>query len=373
MRFANRVVFVAAAAAVVTVGGCRRGGEAADAAPASAQPVTIGPENIVVARPGIVHTGPSLSGNLKAERMSTVRAEVGGPVLATYAEKGQRVAVGQLLARLDDSALRDQFLSARSAVSTASEAAAVAHRNLERSQRLVSAGAIAERDMEQARLSVSSADAQLADARARLTLAQKQLDKTQIRSPIAGIVSDRPVSAGDVVQAGMGLFTVVDPGSMRLDAAIPADQLGSVHVGAKVFFTVSGYPGRTFEGQVDRINPAADPATGQVPIYVAIPNTGGALVGGLYAQGRVASESRQGIIVPVTALQESANGPATVMRIKDGRVQSVTVQTGLKDEQAETVELTAGLMPGDTLLVGTAQGITAGTPVRVQTLKEGPA
>ena len=189
------------------------------------------------------------------------------------------------------------------------------------------------------------------------------------QSTVAGVVSDRPVSAGDVVQPGMGLFTVVDPGSMRLDAAVPADQLGSVHVGAPVFFSVNGYPGRSFQGKVARINPAADPATGQVPIYVTIPNTGGTLVGGLYAQGRVAAETRRGIIVPTTAVSDDGNAPPTVLRIKGGRVESVTVQVGLRDEQAETVELIAGLTPGDTLLVGAAQGITPGTPVRVQTIK----
>ena len=373
MRFASLDRWIAAVVIVAGTGlaaGCRRGDSAAPVkAPAA---VTVGPENIVVAQAGVVHTGPTLSGNLKAEREATVRAEVGGPVLATYAEKGQHVASGQILARIDDTALRDQYLSARSAVSTAAEAASVARRNLERSRRLVQAGALADKDLEAAQVQASTGSSQLQDARARLALAQKQLEKTQIRAPIAGVVSDRPVSAGDVVQPGMGLFTVVDPGSMRLDAAVPADQLGSVHVGAPVFFSVNGYPGRSFQGKVARINPAADPATGQVPIYVTIPNTGGTLVGGLYAQGRVAAETRRGIIVPTTAVSDDGNAPPTVLRIKGGRVESVTVQVGLRDEQAETVELMAGLTPGDTLLVGAAQGITPGTPVRVQTIKEGP-
>lgn len=358
------------AAALLGSTGCSRGGAATT--PPSAQPMTVGPENIVVAKAGLVHTGPSLSGNLKAERAATIRAEVAGAVLQTYADKGQRVRAGQLLARIDDTALRDAYLSARSAATTAGEAATVAGRNLERTQRLVQAGALADRDLEAAQLSNSSARSQLEDARAHMVQAEKQLSKTEIRAPLAGVVSDRPISAGDVVQVGAALFTVVDPSSMRLDAAVPADQLGAVRVGAPVFFSVTGYPGRSFEGHIERVNPAADPATGQVPVYVSIPNTAGALVGGLYAQGRVASETRQGIIVPATALQDNGSAPPTVMRIRNGRVESVAVQVGLKDEQAETVELMAGLAPGDTLLVGTAQGITPGTAVRVQALKEGP-
>ncbi len=358
------------AAAVLGVSGCRRGGAET---PPPAQAMTVGPENIVLAKAGLVHVGPALSGNLKAEREATIRAEVAGAVLQTYADEGQHVQAGQLLARIDDTALRDAYLSAKSAVTTAAEAAAIAGRNLERTQRLVQAGALADKDLETAQLSNSSAKSQVDDARARMVEAEKQLSKTEIRAPLAGVVSDRPISAGDVVQTGAALFTVVDPSSMRLDAAVPADQLGAVRVGAPVFFGVTGYPGRSFEGHIERINPAADPATGQVPVYVSIPNTAGTLVGGLYAQGRVASETRQGIIVPLTALQDNGSGPPTVMRIRNGRVESVAVQVGLKDEQAETVELMAGLAPGDTLLVGTAQGITPGTLVRVQALKEGPA
>ncbi len=359
---------VGASALVLALGGCRQGQGAAPVT--AAAPVTVGPENIVVAQAGLVHTGPSLSGNLRAERQGTVRAEVGGSILATYAEKGQSVREGQVLARIDDTALRDQYLSARSAVTTAEAAAAVARRNLERAQRLVQAGAIADRDLETAQLGASSAESQLSDARARMVLADKQLQKTEIRAPLTGVVSDRPVSAGDVVQPGMALLTVVDPRSMRLDAAVPADQLASVHVNAPVFFTVNGYPGRSFQGRIERINPTADPATGQVAVYVSVPNASGALVGGLYAQGRVASETRQGIIVPAAAVTDNGSGPMTVMRIRGGRVQSVPVQVGLRDEQAETVELTAGLVPGDTLLVGTAQGISPGTQIRVQAVTE---
>ncbi len=372
MRIASghrAVVALTVLAGVAWLGGCQR---SQGAAPENEQQVvTVGPENIVVAQAGLVHTGPALSGNLKAERQATVRADVAGPVLETYADKGQPVKAGQVLARIDDTALRDQYLSAKSAVATAQEAATVADRNLERTQRLVAAGAMADRDLESAKLSAAPARSQLEDARARMTLARKQLDKTQIRAPLTGVVADRPVSAGDVVQSGMGLFTVVDPTSMRLDAAVPADQLGEVHVGAAVFFTINGYRGRSFEGHIARINPAADPATGQVPVYITIPNANGALVGGLYAQGRVASETRQGIVVPVAAVNDEGSGPITVLRVKGGRVQSVPVQVGLKDDQAETVELTAGLAPGDTLLLGAALGITPGTPVRIQTIREG--
>jgi RND family efflux transporter MFP subunit len=151
---------------------------------------------------------------------------------------------------------------------------------------------------------------------------------------------------------------------MRLEGSVPAEQLSQVKLGAPVTFTVNGYPGRTFTGKVTRINPTADPATRQVRIVVSIPNAEGRLVGGLFANGRLASESHTGMLVPASAVDSRSNVPA-VFRIKGGKVERVAVQLGLRDEGAERVEIASGVQVGDTLLLGAAQGITAGTVVKV--------
>jgi RND family efflux transporter MFP subunit len=190
------------------------------------------------------------------------------------------------------------------------------------------------------------------------------VSNTVVTSPINGIVSERAVTAGDVVQPGAALFTVVDPRSMRLEGSVPAEELNQVRVGAPVTFTVNGYPGRTFTGRVTRVNPTADPATRQVRIMISIPNAEGRLVGGLFATGRLASESTTGMVVPVSAV-DSRSSTAAVFRVKGGRVERVPVQLGIRDESAERIEIRSGVQPGDTLLLGAAQGITPGTIVRV--------
>jgi RND family efflux transporter MFP subunit len=301
-----------------------------------------------------------------------VRAQIGGTVLQTIADEGSRVSNGTLLARIDDRTIRDQYLSARSAVTSAQSAAEVAQRNLERNERLSKAGAIAERDLETARTQNIAAQSQLADAKARLTLQEKQLADAQIRAPFTGIVSKRQVSAGDVVQPGGELFTVVDPTSMRLEASVPASQLNAVKVGLPVAFSVSGYPDRTFEGKITRINPTADPTTGQVRVVVSLPNAGNNLVGGLFAEGRVASERRNVLVAPTSAVDVTGIKPF-VIRLKEGKVERVEVELGLRDEESERVEIKTGLTKGDTLLIGAARGISPGTPVRVSTPSDTPA
>jgi RND family efflux transporter MFP subunit len=350
--------------------GCRRDTEAA-AAEADKEGMTIGTENIAIVAPGSLMSGPAISGALIPEREATVRAQIGGSMLQTYAEEGQAVRAGRLLVSIDATGIQDAFLSARAAVTSASNNADIAARELARSQKLLAAGAIAERDIEQARRNAIAANAALADARARLASAQRQLSNTRVTAPISGIVSDRPVSAGDVVQAGTALITIVDPSSMRLEASVPSDQLGSVRIGVPVTFTVTGYPGREITGRITRVNPTADPATRQVRITVSIPNAEGRLVGGLYANGRLASESHTGLVAPLSAIDARSGTPA-VLRIKQGRVERVPVQLGLRDEGAEKIELLSGVQAGDTLLLGAAQGITPGTVLRVSAPSDNP-
>jgi membrane fusion protein (multidrug efflux system) len=371
-RKRTQIAFVGVLLASVSVAtGCRRDTEAAAAEAEKTAGMTIGTENIAIVASGSLMSGPAISGALIPEREATVRAQIGGSVLQTYAEEGQAVRVGQPLVNIDATGVQDAFLSARAAVTSASNNADIAARELARSEKLLAAGAIAEREIEQVRRNAIAANAALADARARLASAQRQLNTTRVVAPISGIVSDRPASAGDVVQAGTALVTVVDPSSMRLEGAVPSDQLASVRIGVPVTFSVTGYPSREITGRITRVNPTADPATRQVRITVSIPNAEGRLVGGLYANGRLASESHTGLIAPLSAIDARSGTPA-VLRIKQGRVERVPVQLGLRDEGAEKIELVSGVQAGDTLLLGAAQGITPGTVLRVSVPSDNP-
>jgi RND family efflux transporter MFP subunit len=353
---------------LAALGACR-GDNEASARENEAAVVDVGVENITIVEQMMLRVGPLLSGSLEPAREAEIRAEVSGTVVQSLADAGQVVQRGQLLARIDDTAIREQWLSARSMVTSAQNAMNVARRDEERTKRLAEAGAVAERDLEDATQARIAADAALDDARARLAVAQRQLDNTQVRAAFAGLISDRAASAGDVVQPGSEMFTIVDPSSMRLEASVPSDALAALRVGDPVEFSVNAYPDRTFTGRVERINPAADPATRQVRIYVAIPNVGGRLVAGLFAEGRVATDSRSAVVAPRTAIDVRGVRP-TALRIKSGRAERVEVELGLEDDATERVEIRRGLMTGDTLLVGAALGVTPGSQVRVKRVSD---
>ncbi|RKH05543.1 efflux RND transporter periplasmic adaptor subunit [Corallococcus sp. CA047B] len=340
------------------------------AAPTTPQVVSLGPENVVRVSPTQLQSGPIISGSLQARRVASVRAEVGGSILEVKADQGQAVKEGDLLARVEEGTLREQVLAASSTLRVARSALQVAKADEQRNRMLVQKGVITRRDFERAQLSRTQAEGQLAEAQARLKLAQDQLGRTKVTAPFTGVVSERQVHSGDIVQPGAPLFTVVDPATLRLEASVPAAQLDQVKVGTQVDFRVNGYADRAFQGRVALINPAVDPATGQVRIYVSIPNSEQMLLSGLFAEGRVASQAKQALAVPVDAL-DTRQEPPTVQRITDGRVEQVAVTLGLKDDVAQRVEVRSGLKAGDVVLLGSARDLTEGTPVKVSATPEG--
>jgi RND family efflux transporter MFP subunit len=326
--------------------------------------VSIGAESVVTVAVVELRTGPLLSGELRAAREATVRAKMPGSVLEVRAEEGQSVQRGAVLARIEARPLQDALVSSQSGVRSAEQSLAVAEREADRTASLVKGGALADRDLELARSAVTGAQAQVADARARLASVRQQLDDAVVTAPISGVLSGRPVNAGDVVSPGTLLATIIDPSSMLLEASVQSDALSSLKINTPVEFEVRGYPGQTFEGHIERIAPSADPVTRQVNIFVDVPNTRGQLVAGLFAEGRVTSERRQAILVPATAVDTSGPG-AWVLRLRDGKAERVPVQVGVRDDRSERIEILSGVAAGDVLLGGAARAITPGTPVTV--------
>ena len=350
--------------ALTLAGACGGGEKEAAATNTTPPPVQIGDENVVRVKIETIVSGPTISGELRAAQEATVRAELGGSVLQVTVEEGQAVKRGALMARIETATLDDARRSAESAVKAAENQLVVARREAERTEQLVAAGALATRDLEIARSNVTAAEAHLADAQSRLVSAQKQLADAIVRAPITGIVSDRTVNTGDVVTAGAALFTIIDPSSMRLEASVPSDELSQLRVGAPVLFSVRGYE-QPFEGRIERISPAADEVTRQVPIFVSVPNTAGRLVAGLYAEGRVTTDSATGLVVDANAVSDSGEGGTWVLRVRDGKTERVDVKIGVRDVRTERVQIIGPLNEGDLLLRGSAQAIEPGTAVVV--------
>jgi RND family efflux transporter MFP subunit len=188
-----------------------------------------------------------------------------------------------------------------------------------------------------------------------------------VRSPIRGEVSERYVSAGEVVQPGAKLFTVVNNDSLELAAEVGADQIGRVRVGQPVRLTLDAYPGRTITGKVARIEPVADVATRRVGVYIRVPNADHGIVAGLFATGTIltaADVSAPVLAVPIAAVRADSSG-ASVLAIVGNRVERRAIVIGSRDDAAGLLEVRSGLSAGEQVVVAPGAGVAPGTVIKL--------
>jgi membrane fusion protein (multidrug efflux system) len=157
------------------------------------------------------------------------------------------------------------------------------------------------------------------------------------------------VSNGDTAQVGKELIKVIDPASMRFEGLVSADKIGVVKVGQPVLFRVNGYPDQNFSGKVKRVDPAANAVTRQVEVLVEFSEPAQPRVAGLYAEGRVESQSVASLMVPPSAVVQAGDSNY-VWRVKDGKLTKASLTIGARDERSGNWQVLAGLNSGDILV-----------------------
>jgi RND family efflux transporter MFP subunit len=299
---------------------------------------------------------------VQPERRADLRAEVPAIVLRVLKENGEAVKKGDLLVQLDDTALRDSLGSAEAASRAAAQAYEQSQRQLDRMKTLRGSGMASAQALEDAEVRRNNAQSEVEAAKARVVIARQQLQRTEVRAPFDGIVSDRKVSAGDTAQIGKELLKVIDPRSMRFEALVSADNVGAVQVGQPVRFRVNGYGDQEFQGKIRRVNPAANPTTRQVEVLVDFVGEQPKLAG-LYAEGRVETATRQGLTVPASAVVAEGDR-LSAYRVKDNKIQKVPLQAAERDVRSGDYVLKAGLAEGDQVIRHPGSGVKDGQPVQ---------
>jgi RND family efflux transporter MFP subunit len=317
---------------------------------ASSSSLLIAPEDIVTIGADDAELGPAITGAIQPERRADLRAEVSAMVLQVLKDNGDRVHRGDVLVRLDDTAIRDTLNSAEAAARAAQQAFDQAQRQYERLVKLREGGMVSTQAVEDAGIRRDSTQSDLESAKARVVTARQQLDRTEARAPFDGVVSDRKVSAGDTAQIGKELVKVIDPRSMRFEGMVAADHVAEVKTGQDVSFRIHGYADRTFAGKVTRVNPATNTATRQVEVLVSfIDNTDQLILAGLYAEGHVITGLQSHLMIPASLLVREGE-QHFVWRIHGNALQKVSVALGKRDERSGGYELNGGVMSGDMLL-----------------------
>jgi len=327
----------------------------------------VAPEDLLTVRSDALSSGPVITGSIQPERRADLRAEVSAVVLQVLKENGEPVKRGDLLVKLDETAIRDSLLSADEAVRAAAQALDQANRQLERLKTLRASGMTSAAAFDEAEVRRNSAQSELSAAKSRAATARQQLARTQVRAPFDGIVSDRKVSAGDTATIGKELVKVIDPNSMRFEGRVSTDKISLVKVGQPVKFHINGYGNQQFAGTVKRIDPSANDITRQVEVLVGL--TGEQpRVAGLYAEGRIDAETSDALMLPESAIVRNGDETYT-WRVKGATLSKVNLQVGMRDQRTGNFEIKAGLAAGDTVLRSPSSNLKDGQKVEMATAR----
>lgn len=335
---------------------------------------------------GDIQATVTATGKVDAVTTVIVGTQISGMIKELYVDYNSPVKKNQLLARIDPALYEGQlqqakanFLATKANLEKAEATLADATRTMERYEALSAKNFIARSELDTAktavetsRAQVSVAEAQVKQAEAALKVAEINLHYTQIRSPVDGMVISRNVDVGQTVAASFQtptLFSIAkDLTDMQIITSVDEADIGKVHKGQNVFFTVDAYPEHTFAGRVHEIRNA--PVTIQnvvtYEVIVRVDNRDLRLKPGMTANVSIVTDRKVGVLkVPNASLRfrppekdsskpvPKADKTPGIWILVDGEPKRMAVKTGISD--GTYTEITAGdIKEGDIVIIEAA-------------------
>lgn len=361
-----------AAAGTARLLGARRTQLAQAGAPKAEAALELGSGDWVTVQRAEFTRALEVSGSLVAVNSAFVKARVAAEVKAMAVREGDRVRAGQVLVQLDTTEFDWRWRQAEQQAQAARAQLEIAQRTLSNSRSLVAQGFISATAMDNAVSSEAGAQATLQAALAAVELARKARSDATLVAPISGFIAQRLVQPGERVAVDAKLLEIVDLSRLELQASVPPDDAGQLHVGAVAQLRVDGIDADV-AAQVVRINPSAQPGSRSVIAYLELqPNA--ALRQGLFAQGRIELERRHALLLPLGVVRNDQAQPYA-LRVDDTRVTQRTLRLGARGRHAgdEFVEVLQGLDEGDRVLAASLGAVRDGARVRIAPPAAAPA
>ncbi len=339
-------------------------------------------------------------------KQANITPKISAPVQRFLVQRGDHVHSGQLLAVLEDADLRasakesqelydqaqaayttttnatlpEDLTKAQADVNSSRQALEAAKKVLDSRENLLHQGALAQKLVDDARVAevqaqaqfdtanqhlkslqnvgrveqVKSAQAQMQAAKAHYQSVAAQVSYAEIRSPMNGVIADRPLNIGEMASAGSPVFTVVDISRVVARANVPSQQAAALRTGQSAVITGAG---GELNGKVTVVSPAVDPSTTTLQIWIEAPNPGEKLKLGSTVQVSInAGVIPEALVVPVSALLSSDEGGEKVMVAgTDGLAHEQKVEVGLRS--GDEVQIISGIKPGDQVITDGALGL----------------
>lgn len=356
-----------------------------------------------------------VNGVLFPLKQAMIAPKVAAPIAKFFVERGAKVHKGQLLAILENTDLKAaatenqgtfeqaeaEYASATNSTlpeemqkteldaSAAKQALDAEQKLFDSRQKLFEEGALPRKDLDQARVSLTqarnqyelaerhldafragvqaqklkAATGQLKAAQGKYEGSMAQLSYSEIRSPIDGVVTERPLYPGEMAAAGTPFITVMDLSEVIARIHIPQEQAYRMRVGSATIVEAHGLD-TDFPGTVTLISPALDQNSTTVEVWIRVKNPSAQLKPGGTVEVSVISQQVTGAtVVAAVSILTSPEGTSSVMLIADGKAQETPVELGIKNDTQ--VQITKGLKVGDLVVTNGAYGLPNGSKVKI--------
>jgi HlyD family secretion protein len=253
------------------------------------------------------------TGTVEPVDLVEVKSKASGTIVTMPVSVGSRISGGDLLVQIDARDVKNQYDQSFAARQAAQVKVEVSLAQRSRADSLYVQGIITAGEHEAALLDYAGAQAALITARTNLDLARQRLDDATVRAPVAGTVLSQSVTAGQVISSatssvsgGTTLLTMADLSRIRMRAMVAEADVGNVAPGQRATVTVDAFPGRTFDGVVEKVEPQAvvEQSVTNFPVLVSLSNEEGLLLPGMNGEVSLVVDRKNGVLaVPVDAVR----------------------------------------------------------------------
>ena len=310
-----------------------------------------------------------LPATLQAYTDAPIYSRTNGYLVRWYKDIGSRVKKGELLAEIDTPEIDQELRQARATRQQIEAQLQLAKTTADRWQNLRKSDSVSQQEADQQVSAYAQAQANLAAADANVKRLEEMESFKRIYAPFAGVLTQRNVDIGALINSGSGaqtkpLFDVARVDVLRVYVSVPEAYAGSVRPGMKAQLVLDEFPGQKFTGTVVRTADAIDPSTRTLNTEVDVPNREGRLFPGAYAQVNFDLPIQtQRMSVPVNALLFRAEGVRAATVGDNGKVHLKPVVIGR--DFGTKVEIVSGLTPADRIIINPADSLSEGDTVKV--------
>ncbi|GAU81770.1 efflux RND transporter periplasmic adaptor subunit [Bosea sp. BIWAKO-01] len=352
---ATRILRAAAVSMLVlALAACQNQG----AAPSEGRPV-----RVVKVEAGKLANDIKLSGEIQAEKNVGLGFRIGGRVAERPVNVGDRVAAGQIVARLDPSLERNALTAAKAALEAARGEVNTARNTFERQERLMAQGFTTRPRFDQSLKAQEAAQAQLENAEAQVELAQDRLGFTELRAGVSGVVTARSIEPGEVVQAGQVVLQLAREDGRDAVFNVPARLLETLHGDIPIRVTLAEAPTVSAFGRIREVAPQADPVTRTFAVRIGLIDPPEEMRLGSTVVGTMELTSASIVAVPASAVTQQGLSPA--VWIVDPVKSTVSLRNiDILRFDPGLVIVSQGLEPGEVIVSGGIQTLHPGQRVQ---------